>query len=110
MVVVFSEYLSPLWGFILLGWYVYLLPLVGAFCSRYLSSVLLLTISLLAVLLDVLPCCGCIVSLSLVRGVPAAYIGSTLYKFITNPYKHNTQIYKVCYLLVVLLLGCPLKV
>ena len=41
MVVVFSEYLSPLWGFILLGWYVLLLSLVGA--------VLLLTISLLAV-------------------------------------------------------------
>ena len=41
-------------GLYTLGLVVLLLPLVGAFCSRNLSSVLLLTISVLAVLLGLL--------------------------------------------------------
>ena len=61
--VVSSEYLSPLWGFILLGWLFIYCPFMGLSVAVYLLSVLLLTIALLAVLLltiSVLCCCRCL--------------------------------------------------
>lgn len=70
-----------------------LLSLLGLSVAVYLLSVLL---ALLAVLL------GLLVSLSLVRGVPAAvYIGSTfiLLNINTNPYKRtHVKINRVCLL------------
>lgn len=101
MVVVFSEYLSPLWGFILLGWYVIISSPLGLsvaviiVCTTCLLFpcwlFLLLTISVLWVYCVAVPCSWC----------PCCC--STLYKFITNPYKHTHELINVCYLLVVLL-------
>jgi hypothetical protein len=54
MVVVFSEYLSPLWGFILLGWYVIISSPLGLSVAVIYRLYYLLTIALLAVLLGLL--------------------------------------------------------
>lgn len=49
MVVVFSEYLSPLWGFILLGWYIIISSPLGLSVAVIYRLYYLLTIALLAV-------------------------------------------------------------
>ena len=71
----------------------YYYPLLGLSCCLLFPCwlFLLLTISVLWVYCVAVPCSWC----------PCCC--STLYKFITNPYKHTHELINVCYLLVVLL-------